>query len=194
MKKKVFVIVAHPDDEIIWMGGTLLKNKNNWDITIICLCRKNDSDRNLRFRKSCNMLKAKGFISDLEDETLEDIPLEEVIKRIKAFIPKNKKYDYVFTHGFNGEYGHKRHIDVHKAVKKMLDDKTISGNKVLFFSYIKKRGFCHSNKNSNKFININNIDLLIKKRIIQNIYGFKKDSFENKCCRNVETFKTEKIK
>lgn len=194
MKKKVLVIIAHPDDEVIWMGGTLLKNKDNWDTTIICLCRKDDSDRYPRFKKFCDMIKVKGLISDLEDETLEDIPLGEVIKRINLFIPENKKYDYVFTHGLNGEYGHKRHIDVHKAVKKMLKDKTISGNSVFFFSYIKKNGFCHPNKKSNKFINLNHIEWLMKKRIIKEVYGFKEDSFENKCCSNVETFKTEIIK
>ena len=42
MEKEALVIVAHPDDETIWMGGTILKNKN-WKWTILSLCRASDT-------------------------------------------------------------------------------------------------------------------------------------------------------
>ena len=66
MKKRVLVVVAHPDDETIWMGGTLLKNLNNWNLTILSLCRKYDKDRAPKFKKVCKILKAKCFMLNLE--------------------------------------------------------------------------------------------------------------------------------
>jgi len=194
-RKKVLVIVAHPDDEIIWMGGTLIRYslKNIWDLTIISLCRKNDIDREPRFRKVCEVLNAEGFISDLEDEKLNKINKKEIIFRIKEFI-KNMEYDYVFTHGSNGEYGHIRHKDVHNAVSYMVNKKIISCKKFFNFSYkkIKSRSFnfceCYVKKNADKFINLNEIEFLKKKEIIQNIYGFKKGSFEERNCREIEAF------
>ena len=62
MRKKVLVAVAHPDDETIWMGNMLLKNMDNWDTTIISLCRKDDPDRAPKFGKVCEIYKAKGDV------------------------------------------------------------------------------------------------------------------------------------
>ena len=40
--RKAAVIVAHPDDETLWAGGTILMHpETKW--TIIALCRKNSS-------------------------------------------------------------------------------------------------------------------------------------------------------
>jgi hypothetical protein len=42
--KSALVIVAHPDDEILWTGGTmLLCPETQW--VVVALCRRNDSDR-----------------------------------------------------------------------------------------------------------------------------------------------------
>lgn len=196
-KKKVLVIVAHPDDETIWMGGTLIRNKNKWDMTIISLCRANDKDRAPKFKKVCRILKAKCFISDLEDKKLNPVPIKEIIKRIKPYIEKN--YDCIFTHGENGEYGHPRHKEVHQAVKRMLEDKSLKTKNIFFFSYIKNKssntdtGFdSYADKSANKFINLDNLEFLTKKYLIKNIYGFQKGGFEERTCRKTESFEENK--
>ena len=189
--KKILVIVAHPDDETIWMGGTLLKNKNNWETTIISLCRREDEDRAPKFKKICNEYSAESHISDLEDETMEDLDMEEVEGRIEKFT-KNSEYDYIFTHGKNGEYGHKRHLDVHKAVNKMIKEKKLLAKKVFYFSYNKKGEFAYPNKESDKLIYLNDATLKEKKRLIQEVYGFPKGGFEEVCCRKIEAFKIKK--
>lgn len=191
MKKKILVIVAHPDDETIWMGGTLLKNKNKWDVTIISLCRKYDKDRAPKFKRVCDKLNAKCFISDLDDSEQGDfkqISNEDIILKIKKFT--DDKYDYIFTHGKNGEYGHIRHIEIHNAVTKMLDRKQLFAEGVFFFSYFKdkKKGICYVNENADKLIRLKKLYFKIKMQLIQEIYGFKENSFESKCCRDIEGF------
>ena len=192
MKKKVLVVVAHPDDELLWMGGTLLKNKDDWDTTIISLCRTDDKDRSPKFQKVCKEYNAKCFMSDLEDKQLDDVSTEEVIARIKEFAERD--YDYIFTHGANGEYGHKRHKDVNRAVVAMLRAKELRAKKIFFFDYEKRGNIAVAREKSDKFIKVN-INLLNKKKdLIVNVYGYPLNSFEERCCRAEESFKIEKQK
>ena len=192
-KKKVLIIVAHTDDETIWMGGTLIKNKNKWEVTIISLCRGNDKDRAQKFKKVCESYNAKFFMSNLEDETLNSLNKNEIIKRIQKFVEKS--YDYIFTHGKNGEYGHIRHIETHQAVNQMIKDKSLKSKKTFFFAYQKHNApntdtsfDCYIDKNADKFISLNQIELLKKKEIIEVLYGFQKGGFEERNCRDKEAF------
>ncbi|MBI2523335.1 PIG-L family deacetylase [Candidatus Woesearchaeota archaeon] len=191
MKKKVLVVVAHPDDETIWMGGTLLKNCNNWDTTILSLCRKDDLDRAPKFKKVCEIFNAKSFMSDLEDEKLDEIPLEEATKRIKEL---SGVYDKIFTHGKNGEYGHIRHKDVHNAVNQMLRDNSLSCKELCYFSYQKKGKYAYPKKDSDMFIYLNRNLFKKKKELIRDVYGFNKNGFEDICCRAAEAFNVGRIR
>jgi len=195
-KKEILVIISHPDDETIWMGGTLLRTKFNK--TIICLCRKNDKDRSSKFKKACKILNAKGYISNLDDSEkgyYQKISSDEVIKRILG-VTKGKSYDYLFSHGKNGESGHRRHIEVHNAVVEMLEKGLLSAKKVFFFSYIKRRnnfqGYAIYKLNADKLIKLNRNQLFMKKNLIRNVYGFKKGGFEEKSSGQIEAFDIKK--
>jgi LmbE family N-acetylglucosaminyl deacetylase len=186
MKEKVLIIVAHPDDETIWMGGTILKNIGNWDATIISLCRKNDPDRAPKFKKICKIYKAKSIIDDLDDEKLDGIPVNEVTKRLEKI---SGSYSKIFTHGKNGEYGHIRHKDVHKGVNLMMKNKRLKCDEAMFFSYQRIGKYSYPKKDSDKFIYLDKVLLDKKKSLIREVYGFCADGFEDICCRNKEAFK-----
>jgi LmbE family N-acetylglucosaminyl deacetylase len=191
-KKEILIIVAHPDDETIWMGGTLLRS--NMKKTIICLCRKNDKDRAPKFRKACKILNAEGHISNLDDFEkgyYKKLSTQDIINRILE-ITKNKKYDYLFTHNKNGEYGHIRHKEIHNAVVEMLNKKLLLAKKVFFFSYSPRKnnfqGYAIYNSNADKLIKLNSNQLVMKKNIIKNIYGYQEGGFEEKSSGEIEAF------
>jgi len=71
--KTVAVVVAHPDDETLWAGGTMLSNPGK-NYFVASLCRKNDHDRAPKFAQALEAFGADGSMSDLEDGP-EQIPL-----------------------------------------------------------------------------------------------------------------------
>ena len=193
---KGLILVAHPDDETIWMGGTILKYRD-WDWTIISLCRKEDPDRKPKFMKVCNYYKAACVISDLDDKELKPLPINYIESKIRAIIPENS-YDYIFTHGDNGEYGHMRHKEIHQAVKKLIKKKLIKCRKIFTFSYLlSKRNVPNTpnlkipepNKNSDKHIRLSEQIFKKKANLVKSMYGFPSKSFEVLSCNKTEAFK-----
>lgn len=190
MKERVLVVVAHPDDETIWMGGTLLKNKDKWDTTIMTLCRKTDPDRAPKFRKVCSIYGAKSIMSDYDDDLLDKQPLSAATSRILKHC--KGKFRHVFTHNDNGEYGHIRHKDVRKAVVSLIKSGKLRTDTLHCFDYKKSGKICIAKRSADKFINHDEKTLKKKKSIIQDVYGFRRDIFESLCCRKAEGFKTIK--
>jgi len=194
-KKSALCVVAHPDDETIWMGGTILKNWN-WNWTILSLCRENDFDRAPKFMRVCESLHAKPLISDLDDEVLQPLSSTVVEKKILQALPK-KSYDYIFTHGQNGEYGHLRHEEIHNAIKNLVDKREINCAKLMYFSYSPgPLSAPHDpdlkipmpNPNADISVSLTNSQFDKKFDLLTNTYGFKHPIFETLSCNKTEAF------
>ncbi len=185
------VVVAHPDDETIWMGGTILASPRvRW--TILCLTRSYDADRAPKFRRVCRSLNAQAIISDLEDEGMlgmrESIP--NITNRLKRFLPKTQ-VDYLFTHNANGEYGHARHKSVHFSVRNLVKRGVIRPKQLFFFNYEpkEKSGIGVPRKvKTDVYLKLTPNLFKEKKRLIQSLYGFSSNSFESKCAGSLEPF------
>ena len=187
--KKALVVVAHPDDETIWMGCTIARNKKiAW--TIFSLCRASDRDRAPKFKRVCEYYGAQSVIADLDDDG--KLSLEDAKQEAKKIILERidfSEFDYIFTHGANGEYGHERHIAVHLAIDELIKARKIKPETVFYFNYVKnKKDYLEPSNNS--IINqLSEKELSEKKRIVAEMYGYSADGIDVGYCTNFEAFK-----
>lgn len=192
---RALVVVAHPDDETIWMGGTIMKYPD-WDWTIFSLCRGDDKDRGPKFRRVAEFYHARPVITDLEDEGMMGITVS--VPKIEALITrrlKQRQFDYIFTHGDNGEYGHPRHKGVNRAVKKLLKQGALGAQMILYFNYIKRynREFSPLKlaDKTDLTVKLTTKEFRKKKTVMTGIYGFDPGGIDANLCTNPEGFKVK---
>jgi len=188
--KTVALIVAHPDDETLWAGGTIL-NHPFWKCFIVCLCRGSDKERAPKFFETLKILNAGGIMGDLDDGP-EQNPLDEndVEKAIMKLLPSTP-FDLIITHNSTGEYTkHRRHEETNKAVLSLWHNGKIKANELWTFAYEdgQKKYLPRAIKQANYFQKLPEEIWVKKYKIITETYGFKKNSWEAKTTPTSEAF------
>jgi hypothetical protein len=191
VKKKVLVAIAHPDDETLWCGGTLLMNPD-WDVTIFSLTRKSDPDRAPKFFKVVSKYGAKGIMADLDDGPNQNpLPYNEYKRSFLENLP-DRRFDIIITHSPFGEYTkHHRHEELSQAVSLLLFEGILESKDIWFFWYSDENGKeLPAARNDSDFVmHLDHEVFQQKSAILFDIYGFSKESWEGRTLPRVEGFK-----
>ncbi len=189
-KKTIAVIVAHPDDETLWAGGTILNHPEH-DWFIVCLCRASDFDRSKRFYNVLKKLHVAGIMGDIDDgpeqKSLDENILENEIIRL---LP-NKHYDLIITHDLLGEYTkHLRHEEVNISVLNLWKCNKISSDELWTFAYEdgNKKYLPQAIENANIIKPLSGKIWTKKYNLLTEDYGFSPDSWEAQTTPKTEAF------
>jgi len=187
------VIVAHPDDEIIWAGGTLLMHPE-WQWTVISLCRASDLERAAKFQRAAEKLGISGIMADLDDGP-QQAPLSEYViqQTILSLIPSTQ-FDLLLTHSPFGEYTrHRRHEEVGSAVGRLWREGDIHSHEMWMFAYQDtgrggKGDSPYPIAEAHQRLVLPEHVWLQKYKIITDIYGFTPESYEAEIVQSREAF------
>lgn len=193
-QSRALVIVAHPDDETIWLGGLLLMNPQvAW--TILALSRASDKDRAPKFKQVAKHYGARGIILDGEDD--DRFSLERSVRQAEKLIVStlgNEHFDWLFTHGQNGEYEHLKHIACHRAVSNLLAGNRLSVGAAFAFHYKKISKYKLAPKaKADIVLKLTPKIFKAKLDVMSKIYGFDPDGIDANYCTSTEALVKIKV-
>jgi len=188
--KNVAIIVAHPDDETLWVGGTIMSNPS-WKCFVVSLCRGNDTDRAPKFYKALKILNAEGIMGDLDDSP-DQHPLDtkDIELEILKLLP-SRKFDLVITHNPSGEYTkHLRHEETSRSVLSLWQTGRLTASELWTFAYEDgyKQYYPKPVESASVYRTLTKMIWEQKYSLITETYGFEKKSWEAKTTPQAEAF------
>ncbi|HRM89516.1 MAG TPA: bifunctional ornithine acetyltransferase/N-acetylglutamate synthase, partial [Thomasclavelia ramosa] len=112
------MIVAHPDDETIWGGMHLLKDK----YLVVCLTNGDNEIRSKEFKEVMKKTQNTGLILNYPDKTNgKRDNWKSSYQKIEDdlnYLLSKQHFNLVVTHNPKGEYGHQHH----KMTSAIVDD------------------------------------------------------------------------
>ena len=130
MEPDKLLVVAHPDDEVLWGGANLLREPG-W--LVISATNNSNPGRKIEFQKTMSYFNVTQFrMYDVEDTYLDedelgvDVARQRVnrlfdnseFERALQELASSKQWKVVLSHNSQGEYGHIHHKKVGELVRK----------------------------------------------------------------------------
>ena len=107
---KVLIVVAHPDDEVLGVGGTILKHVDRGDHVDLLILGDGESSRsdgvdiNKRATQAKEAAKSLGvgslFLENLPDNQFDTVSLLKIVKIVEQYL-NNVQPGIVYTHSIS---------------------------------------------------------------------------------------------
>jgi LmbE family N-acetylglucosaminyl deacetylase len=117
---KILMLVAHPDDEILFGYHDIYHN----NVDVICFTGKNDTIRSVEFKNCMTVVNIQNnhmldFPDSSSNQWKEFTNLQIIDNYIKPLL--NESYDMIVSHDSKGDYGNLQHIRVNSIVTSLAN-------------------------------------------------------------------------
>ncbi|MGA2068328.1 MAG: PIG-L family deacetylase [Thermoguttaceae bacterium] len=141
MPTNALVVVAHHDDAILWMGGTI-RRLRDWNWRIVSMCVPDPVNREY-LQQTCDALGVKSSPFTFADYQRDAAFARNDREQMNAALLRavgDEKFDWVFTHNPDefGEYAfHANHSETVQVATALVQGGrlTTGMDRVAFFSY-----------------------------------------------------------
>jgi LmbE family N-acetylglucosaminyl deacetylase len=141
---KALAIVAHHDDHVLWMGGTIQRLAiSGWHWTVVALCVPDPARREYFFH-CCSVLgavpQAMSFQDHMEGEAFSRNDRDSMRSHLDRAV-QGQRFDLVFTHSRaeSGEYWarHANHIEARELASELVDSQGLAPGRpsLAYFAY-----------------------------------------------------------
>ncbi len=161
---KKLMVIAHPDDDVLWGGAELIGN----DYLVVCITCGSSAKRVAEFEAVMERTKDKYVMLGYPDKTNGerdnwDSVHEDIIDDIEK-IYALRDWEMVLTHNPKGEYGHQHH----KMTNAIVTD-AVAHDKLFYFGkYYSKKDL--ENEDNVAELEVLDEDVLKEKEDILNLY------------------------
>lgn len=109
-KNDILIVVAHPDDDLLWFGDFIIKNCQK--VKVLCITNSSNKIRRSEFQKIMDKINVDYEMWDSCDiKSYDNFP--ELKKKLSNEIIN---YNMILTHSLSGETGHPTHILLSKIL------------------------------------------------------------------------------
>ena len=134
-KADLLIVVAHPDDEVLWLGGCIpyYAGEKQMDVAVMYLTCSHPFREiellNCLWHCGVRNYPLVGRFQDVRANTAEEVYAAWDRSKVNSYLVETLRAlrpEVVVTHGFDGEYGHIHHVvsaySVQRTVKLAAED------------------------------------------------------------------------
>ena len=144
----ILIVVAHPDDEILWFGGGVrILLRSGIPIGVLSMTNKGNASRKLEFEHACSKMGAVPLMADLPDggSQIWKEPTNAIDEALNSSGIRIENLSLLVTHSpFGNERQHPQHILVSNVIMGWALEHNL--DTAFFSDFLLTSNFCNSDK------------------------------------------------